>query len=119
MQQKLSENSFYSYTVRMVIQTLQLELREVIKFLGLTRALEKQILRVPNFWSPFMTMESVQYGGFIVVPILQGIQLVYPDRYEDFIHGKYPDVFVDICLKILERFGTINPFLEIILEIKT
>lgn len=56
-----------------------------------------------------MENETVMYCAFFVIPVLLGVQNAEPDKYNDFIKGKYPKPFVDVLMEVLEG-KPVNPF---------
>lgn len=110
--QGVDDNIVYNHMVKIVIQELHLELREVVKFLGNAKIFEKKIPEIHNGFAAFMDVSSMQYVGQIVVPVLMGIQLKYPDKYESFINGEIEEPFLKIITKEFSGYWTINPFKE-------
>ena len=105
-----NDNSAYNFTVKKVIQELHLELREAVKLLGNAKAFAREIQNIPNSFSVFGDVSSMNYVGSFVVPILMGTQLKEPDKYESFINGEYAKPFVDIITKVFNTYESINPF---------
>lgn len=102
-------NSFYDEIVKAIIKVLRLELREIIKFLGICKAPRKEIINISNKKDTFIERETALYCAVFILPMLLGIQNAEPDRYNDFITGKYPEVFVSVLVEVLEG-QPVNPF---------
>lgn len=100
---------YYDKTIKTVIKTLHLELREVSRFLGICNVLRGKFRNISNMRSAFMENETVMYCAFFVIPVLLGVQNAEPDKYNDFIKGKYPKPFVDVLMEVLEG-KPVNPF---------
>lgn len=100
---------YYDKTIKAVIKTLHLELREVSRFLGICNVLREKFRNISNMRSAFMENETMMYCAFFVIPVLLGVQNAEPDKYNDFIKGKYPNPFVDVLMEVLEG-KPVNPF---------
>lgn len=103
---------YYDKTIKTVIKTLHLELREVSRFLGICNVLRGKFRNISNIRYAFMENETVMYCAFFVIPVLLGVQNAEPDKYDDFIMGEYPKPFVDVLMGVLEG-QPVNPFKSI------
>lgn len=103
---------YYDKTIKAVIKTLHLELREVSRFLGICNVLREKFRNISNMRFAFLETETVMYCAFFVIPVLLGVQNAEPDKYDDFIMGEYPKPFVDVLMGVLEG-QPVNPFKSI------
>lgn len=103
---------YYDKTIKTVIKTLHLELREVSRFLGICNVLRGKFRNISNIRYAFMENETMMYCAFFVIPVLLGVQNAEPDKYDDFIMGEYPKPFVDVLMGVFEG-QPVNPFKSI------
>lgn len=103
---------YYDKTIKAVIKTLHLELREVSRFLGICNVLREKFRNISNMRFAFLETETVMYCAFFVIPVLLGVQNAEPDKYDDFIMGEYPKSFVNVLMGVLEG-QPVNPFKSI------
>lgn len=112
-------NSHYAYDAvcDAVIQTYHFELREVAKYLRLTKTATYKAIRGAKYYFSSPEQRSIEFCIEYIIPIMIGIKIYDMDAYEDFIYGKnykpllevfdrLHDCFFDELLNRNETFGT-------------
>ena len=98
------DNSSYTYDIvcDAVIKAYHFELREIAKYLRLTKIAAFEPTRENNKYDfSFPDERGLQYGLMYVVPIMIGLKICDSCRYGDFVNGKdyTPLLEVSDCLK--------------------
>ncbi len=112
-------NSHYTYDVvcDAVIRTYHFELREVAKYLRLTKIAAYKATHGEGYSFSFSEGRGIEFCLLYVIPIMIGIKIHDMDAYEDFIHGEnykplwevfnnIEDGFFNDLLNSNETFGT-------------
>lgn len=96
-------NSHYTYDIvcDAVIRTYHFELREVAKYLRLTKVAAYKITHGDGRSFSFSEGRGIEFCLLYVIPIMIGIKIHDIDVYEDFIRGKN-------CKPLLEVFDSLN-----------
>lgn len=112
-------NSDYTYDAvcDAVIRTYHFELREVAKYLRLTKVAAYKTFMVMGITFLFLEGRGIEFCLLYVIPIMISIKIHDMDVYEDFIHGKnykplmevfnnIEDGYFNELLNSNETFGT-------------
>ena len=113
------DNSHYIYDAvcDAVIRTYHFEIREVAKYLRLTKVAAYKAIHSEEYRFSFSEGHGLEFCLLYVIPIMIGIKIHDMDVYEDFIHGKnfkpllevfnnIEDGFFNELLNNNETFGT-------------
>ena len=91
----LGDYYYYDYTIRTVISSFHLELRDIIRFISVSQLIKDTIKKIPNMIHWDMDQrDTLTFCGFFVVPIMVGINIVQPELYGKFIRGGEEHLFV-------------------------
>lgn len=112
-------NSYYTYDAvcDAVIRTYHFELREVAKYLRLSKVAAYKATHGDGHTFSFSEGRGIEFCLLYIIPIMIGIKIHDMDVYEDFIHGKnykplmevfnnIEDGFFNELLNSNETFGT-------------
>ena len=86
-----------------VIKAFNFELREIAKYLRLTRiAAYDQTHDQDRYRFAFSEGKAIEFGLLYIIPVMMGLKIHDSKKYNDFINGKdyTPLVVVSNCLKI-------------------
>lgn len=100
-------NSHYTYDVvcDAIIKTYHFELREIAKFLRLTKiAAYEPTHESRKYDFSFSDERGIKYGLIYVVPIMIGLKICDSRRYSDFINGKDYTPLLDVSNCLREDF---------------
>ena len=91
-------NSYYTYDIvcDAVIRTYHFELREVAKYLRLTKVAAYKATHGNGYSFSSSEGRGIEFCLLYIIPIMIGIKLHDTDFYEEFIHGKNYTPLLDI-----------------------
>ncbi len=104
---KIDESFYFDYTITVVIDSFQLELRDITRFLSLSNVIKKSINNIHKMLFIDQRQE-MSFGGYFVVPIMMSVRIVQPEIYDKFIRGEAPEPFIHVMknltkINIFER----------------
>ncbi|HYE81665.1 MAG TPA: P-loop NTPase fold protein [Clostridia bacterium] len=98
-------NYTYDIVCDTVIKAYHFELREIAKYLRLTRiAAYEPTHESKKYDFSFPDKRGVQFGLIYVVPIMIGLKICDPRRYSDFINGKDYSPLLEVSDSLGEGF---------------
>lgn len=87
-------SSYYTYDKisHIVIETYHFELREIAKYLRMTKIAAHEATRGNKYSFAFSDGKAIQFCLLCIVPIMIGLKIENATRYKDFVQGKdsYP-----------------------------
>lgn len=94
---------FYDIVCGAVIKTYHFQLREIARYLRLTKMAAYEPTHSNSFRFAFPDEKAIQFCLFYVVPIMIGLKVLNASKYTDFVEGHDYTSLLDISKSVPER----------------